>query len=344
MLYQLNQARWDPAGFAEAFGIDPDGSLPRPPLADNADLAGSATFKADEVAENGYFAHQSPVTGMWPNELARDWGYPLPAPFPDDANNIESLHSGSPVPFNVVGSFVDSPSHRAHVLGQGWFATHLEVGVGRSAVENVWVVHTGYRDGLGVFLTGTVFDDLDGDGSMDSGEGLPDITVTAGSLSAITNDGGGYSIEVPAGRHTITASGPGFEGTSTTSVRIADYNVNADFISGVYKPVVRDYQLCRGREPTILGTNGNDVIYGTDGPDIIHGLAGKDKIYGLRGDDIICGGGGRDVLRGGGGDDRLFGAWNKDRLVGGWAEDLLNGGKDTDTCLTGETLYDCEIW
>jgi Ca2+-binding RTX toxin-like protein len=217
-------------------------------------------------------------------------------------------------------------------------------------VENVWVVHTGYRYGTGVFLTGTVFDDLDGDGSMDAGEGLPGVTVTAGGLTATTNDGGGYSIEVPTGKHTISAAGPGFEGTSTTTIRVIDYNVNADFISGTRKPVVRDYQLCRGREPTILGTNGNDVIYGTDGPDVIHGLAGKDTIYGLRGNDVICGGGDDDILYGGGGKDRLiggwgndtiYGNWGKDRLIGGPATDELYGGMATDTCLTGETLHSC---
>jgi len=351
MLYQLNGARWDPAGYAEASGIDLQGTLPRPPLANNSQLTDSAAFKADEIAEYGYFAHQSPVTGMWPNELARDWGYALPAPFPDDTNNIESLHSGSPVPFNVLGSFAASPSHRDHIFGQGWFGTHLEVGVGRSAVENVWAIHTAYREGAGVFLTGTVFDDLDGDGAMDSGEGLPGVTVTAGGLLTITNAGGGYSIEIPAGKYTIAVSaGDGFEVTSTASIRVAGYNVNADFISGVSRPVVRDYQLCRGREPTILGTSGRDVIYGTEGPDIIHGLAGNDRIYGLGGNDIICGGGGNDIIEGGGGNDRLSGNLGSDTINsnlgsdtinGNLGIDLLNGGKGTDTCNNGETLRNC---
>jgi len=362
MLYQLNGARWDPARFAETSGIDLQGTLPRPPLATNSHLTDSAAFKADEIAEYDYFAHQSPVTGMWPNELARDWGYALPTPFPDDANNIESLHTGSPVPFNVLGSFAASPSHRDHVFGQGWFGTHFEVGVGRSAVENVWTVHTGYRDGVGVFLTGTVFDDLDGDGAMDSGEGLPGVTVTAGGFNTTTNAGGGYSIEIPAGEYTIAVTaGNGFEGTSTASIHVAGYNVGADFVSGVSRPVVRDYQLCKGREPTILGTSGRDVIYGTAGPDIIHGLAGKDKIYGLGGNDIICGGGGNDVIKGGdgrdllignSGNDRLIGNSGNDRLIGKAGDDSLQGrgGYDTlyggpaiDTCLTGETLQTCEI-
>jgi len=294
-LVQLNIARWDPAGFGEAFGVDLDGILPRQPLAVNANLTDSAGFKANEIAEYGYFAHQSAVSGMWPNQLAMEMGYTLPPGFPEDANNIESLHSGSPVPFNVVGSFTGSPSHRDHVLGQGWFGTHMEVGVGRSELENVWTIHTGYRDGVGVFLTGTVYDDLNGNGIMDAGEGLPGITVTAGSLNTLTNGGGGYSIQLPQGKHLITASGDGYNGTTSANVRVAGYNISADFISGTKRPVIRDYQLCKGREPTILGTGGDDVIYGTDGDDVIHGLSGKDTIYGLRGNDVICGGGGDDI-------------------------------------------------
>jgi Ca2+-binding RTX toxin-like protein len=291
------------------------------------------------------------VTGDWPNELVRSFGYDLPGYFPDDANNIESLHSGSPDPFAVLGSLIGSPGHRPHVLGEGWFGTHHEVGIGRSEAENVWAIHTAYREGLGALVTGTVFDDLDADGIMDAGEGLPGITVTVrGVGSTVTNGGGGYSIEVPGGSHRITAEGPGFSGTSSGEFTVIGYNIGADFVSGAGAPVIRDYQLCGGREPTILGTDGDDVIYGTDGRDIIHGLGGDDVIYGLRGNDVICGGNGADVVRGGGGrdriiggssDDTLRGGWRDDTLKGGWGEDTLVGGGGEDTCLAGERLTGC---
>ena len=350
LMAQLNAARWNPQAYAAEFGVDPGDTLPRPPLAVNPELTAAARFKADEIADHGYFGHQSAVTGLWPNELVRSWGYPLPGEFPDDANNIESLHSGSPSPFHVVGSFIGSASHRYHVLGQGWFGTHTEVGIGRSSAENVWAVQTAYRSGGPVFLTGTVFEDLDGDGIMDAGEGLPGVTVTAGPGSAVTNAGGGYTLQVAPGKHLISAEGPGFSGVASTKVRVGEYNVLADFVSGVSLPVVRDYQLCKGREPTILGTNGHDVIYGTDGPDVIHGLAGKDQIFGLKGDDVICGGGGndrlygdggRDLIIGGRGNDKVLGSLGDDRLKGGAATDIIHGGNGTDSCQSGETLVAC---
>ena len=51
---------------------------PRPPLAANDQLFDSAGFHAEEMATYDYFGHQSEVTGDWPNQMARDAGYPLP--------------------------------------------------------------------------------------------------------------------------------------------------------------------------------------------------------------------------------------------------------------------------
>ena len=135
------------------------------------------------MAENDYFAHQSPVTGDWPNAVARSHGYPLPAWWPDAANNIESIHRGNPSLLGVLQSFVNSPSHRSHLMGQGWFANHREIGVGARLDERVWTVLTATDGSDGVFLTGVVYDDANDNGRMDLGEGLDGVTVAAETLS-----------------------------------------------------------------------------------------------------------------------------------------------------------------
>jgi len=359
LLAELNRARWGPAAWGEAHGINLSRVLPQPPLALNPELTGSANFKAGEMAEHDYFAHLSPVTGKWPNQLAIEWGYPLHSALGVYVNTIESIACGGldPLP-SLLASH-----HREHLLE--W--EHLEIGVGfgfdpSSSCRYHWAIHTGYRAGsTPVSITGTVFDDLDGDGIMDPGEGLPGVTITVeGVGSVVTNEGGGYSIAVPPGRHLISASGPRFRDRSSAVVVVGEFNVGADFISGVTAPVVRDYQLCFDRPPTILGTSGDDVIYGTDRRDVIHGLGGNDVIYGLGGNDFICGGPGRDVIRGGpgrdridggpgrdrifgnGGDDRILGRGGNDVIDGGWGTDVINGGFGFDTCLNGEILRNCE--
>ena len=60
------------------------------------------------------------------------------------------------------------------------------------------------------FIVGTVWDDLDGDGDYDQGEGLSGVTVVpdSGTYYAVTGDAGGYAIPVTsAGSYQVSFSG-----------------------------------------------------------------------------------------------------------------------------------------
>ncbi len=98
---------------------------------------------------------------------------------------------------------------------------------------------------------------------------------------------------------------------------------------------------CGGRQATIVGTAGDDVIVGTPGPDVIVGLGGRDTIRGLAGDDVICGDGGRDRISGGPGDDVVIGGGGRDRLSGNGDDDHLRGGRGRDTLRGGKGTDDC---
>ena len=93
--------------------------------------------------------------------------------------------------------------------------------------------------------------------------------------------------------------------------------------------------LCNGKEPTIVGTEGHDVISGTAGPDVIHGLGGFDWIRGLGGDDVICGGDGSDVIGAGSGNDIVLGENGHDAIWGGPGDDTLKGGDGNDSIFGG---------
>lgn len=322
--YELNRARWSPVEVEAAAGLPAGTIAPRPPLAVNDSLAAAAGFRVDEMAQYGYFAHQSPVTGDWPNKVARDFGYPLPPWFPDDENNIESIFGGSPWVDDALRAFVGSPSHRDHVMGQGGFAAYNEIGVGANLGKGLWGALIATDAYSGPFLTGVVFADADGNRRLDLGEGLPGVTITAGNQTTTSNAAGGWALRLPPGRYKITATGGSFAGTAAATVRLGKYSVRVDFISGLRRPQIRAYALCAGKAPTILGTAGRDRIQGTPGDDVIHGLGGNDIINGGGGNDLICGGGGNDTLRGGPG------------------RDILIGGGGFDTCLGGETNLSCE--
>src|SRR5262249_35466850 len=97
---------------------------------------------------------------------------------------------------------------------------------------------------------------------------------------------------------------------------------------------------CMGKQVTMVGTSGNDVILG---------LRGNDKIKGKGGNDIICGSRGSDNLDGGAGNDRLSGGAGPDHLIGGPGTDKLLGGtpgappqKAADTCVgSGDAKRNC---
>jgi hypothetical protein len=88
---------------------------------------------------------------------------------------------------------------------------------------------------------------------------------------------------------------------------------------------------CRGKQATIVGTDGADRITGTPGADVIAALGGKDRLSGLAGNDVICGAKGDDALKGGAGNDQLSGQKGNDKLYGQEGNDKLSGkaGKDT---------------
>jgi Ca2+-binding RTX toxin-like protein len=94
--------------------------------------------------------------------------------------------------------------------------------------------------------------------------------------------------------------------------------------------------LCNGKVPTIIGTEGHDVLVGTDGDDVIMGLGGKDIILGHDGLDTICGGDGNDKILAGDGMDWLFGGRGKDLAQGQDNSDVLNGGSGPDVCNGGD--------
>ncbi len=270
-VYLLNRARHDPAAYQREVGLAVDLATvaPQPPLAVNDRLMRSAGLHSDEMAQRDYVGHQSPVTGVWPNQMARDQGYPLPSTWPNANNFIESVaagdwydNAGVPLEALLVDQGLPTASHRRHLLGMdSFYAENREIGVGYateadSTYGHYWTVHIARQEPPGIFLTGVVYDDRNGNGRYDAGEGLPGVTVQADGLAATTNDAGGYSLAVNArGWYRILASGPQLAVPVTGSVLVADANVEMDIVSGV-----RGVYLDFAGQPTSAWTNPRDRL------------------------------------------------------------------------------------
>jgi len=96
---------------------------------------------------------------------------------------------------------------------------------------------------------------------------------------------------------------------------------------------------CFGLEPTIIGTNGPDILDGTAAADVILARGGDDIVLGGRGDDHIDGGPGNDVIVGSAGTDVLLGGAGDDLLRGKIGSDILDGGPGNDR-LFGDPGHD----
>ena len=115
--------------------------------------------------------------------------------------------------------------------------------------------------------------------------------------------------------------------------------------SSDHDPLVLGLDLeerCFGLLPTIVGTDGADVLRGTNGRDVLMGLGGDDVIVGGNSQDLVCGGAGNDTLRGDNSDDVLVGGFGDDRLEGGLGSDTLIGGPGTDVLLQGRGVGTAE--
>jgi len=269
-VYEVNRARSDPPAWAVEMGIDDvmggDGNptnligvAPQPPLALNDDLVDSSRLHAEDMADNDYFAHFSPVTMKWPNLLVREAGYPLPTMLPamgggffglpDDSNQVESLAAGFGPgsfdlsdPINAITGLIiddDTPSlgHRIHLLAMNEFNQNFrEAGAGfgfnqGATFRNYWAFHTGVVDTDDVFLTGVVFDDTNANSLYDIGEGLGGVTVLVSNTPVMTNSAGGWSLPVAAGVHSVSCSGGGFSGAAQVDVAVGNENHEVDCIS-----------------------------------------------------------------------------------------------------------------
>lgn len=236
-LHLLNEARSDPVAYqrAEGLTVDLSGIAKKPPLAWNASLQNSAQFHSVEMATNNYFAHQSAVTGQWPNANVRAHGYNLPSWFPSDNNYLESIGAGTNRTTAKEGlkPLIVSDSHRSHLLGIDAFnADQREAGIGyarnaSSRFTNYWTVHATRTEPSPTFLTGVVFDDLNDNGRYDLNEGSAGIVVMVGASQTVTNEAGGWSLPVTVNQpHAVSVLTAG--GKVSTKVNVGTENRQVD--------------------------------------------------------------------------------------------------------------------
>lgn len=108
-------------------------TLSLPPVSRNAVLDAAAQLKADDMAKNSYFSHESP-TGVTPWHWFEVAGYP----FVHAGENLAVYFTDSD---EVVDAWMKSPTHRANIVN----SQYREIGIGTArgvykGYETVFVV------------------------------------------------------------------------------------------------------------------------------------------------------------------------------------------------------------
>ncbi len=98
----------------------------RKPLAEHWELSRVARYKSQDMVDNAYFSHTSPVYGS-PFQMIRAFGLPY-------RTAGENIAYGQRTPQAVVQAWMNSSGHRANILNASY--THL--GVGYVADGHYW--------------------------------------------------------------------------------------------------------------------------------------------------------------------------------------------------------------
>lgn len=238
------------------------------PLSWNPLLFNAAQNHANNL-NNGdqFFMGGSPHTfgGMTPEGRINTAGYPMNLsteydgptsangcfPGPENVATNVSIGSGPFTGAKLIatilsqhnGLFIDDTvpgrGHRMTTMLTYW----REIGIGISAGtdfdgaqtwESLYTVQNfGKVAGSMPFITGVIYNDANGNGFYDPGEGIGGVRIdVAGSGFAISTASGGYSVPVPGnGSYNVTFSGGG-QPTTQRTVNVASLNAKADFVAG----------------------------------------------------------------------------------------------------------------
>lgn len=194
---------------------------PRPPLAMNKNLLATARAHSQDMHDRDYFAHdtQSPPTQTW-NQRINAGGYSGSL-----GENIAASSSGTASfleDFLMVDWSFDQNGNPVGYPNRGHRVNLLDVSSGGSPFREIGVGYclgaakSGFKDFLtedfgrnanGPFVVGVVYNDTNGNGFYNLGEGVKDVTVRVSGVAgvfAVTTLAGGYAFPANTSGGTIT--------------------------------------------------------------------------------------------------------------------------------------------
>ncbi len=364
MLELINRARLNPTAEAERFGLPLNAGLERGTisasakgvLAPNANLEIAAERHSNWMLTNDTFSHTG-KGGSSPGKRMLDAGYEFSGYWSWRENLAWSGTTGT-LDLQTAADAHHEGLYRSEGHRANTFATDIkEVGLAQveGSLKNDGTTYNASMltlnfaaSGTDHFLTGVAFNDRDGDGFYDVGEGLGGLEIVVDKHSSNASPAGGYSVGAQPNKRAQVELRTTSEQIAELEVDLSQANAKLDYVispSGTeWVYVSQDAELISGvLNAKLLGIANLDLT-GSEANNRLVGNSGRNKLSGGEGDDVLNGGEGRDqtwhakngasnadILIGGDGDDKLYGQSGSDTLQGGAGDDFLYGGGGRDT-------------
>lgn len=373
LLELINRGRLDPLAEAKRYGISLNADLDPGTisgealqvLAPNAELSVAAAAHSAWMLDENVFTHTG-SGGSSAGERMAASGYDFVGQWTWRENLAWVGTTGTIDLEDVIEGQYDglfrSAGHRANTFDD----TIAEVGLGQVAgmftqggqsYSSSMLTENFAASGDATFITGVSYRDADRDRFYSIGEGRADYRIIADGQRAVTQDSGGYGLDVGDDAQTYVRVNQGSRAIAGLEVDMSNGNVKLDVVtssngstslelSGSAQLLggIADARLLgvadlslngSGYDNRLIGNKGDNAIKGYGGDDRLYGYYGNDDIRGGSGDDVVFGGWGNDEIRGNIGDDKLYGGKSADRVIGGGDNDQLDG-QDGNDRLYGE--------
>lgn len=213
-LERVNRARLRPAAEAAMSGIAIDEGIPgqldttpRQAVALNARLMSAARAHSNDMLNRDYFEHDAP-DGTTPFNRMTSAGYVYQTAGENLAwrGTTGTINLTDATEQQHVDLFVDSTvpgrGHRLIMLGENFREVGIAVVRGEFTQNGtrydsaMQTQDYGATPAISTFVLGVVYNDSNSNGRYDAGEGMANSSVTLGTVTKLTNAGGGYGFEV----------------------------------------------------------------------------------------------------------------------------------------------------
>ena len=217
-------------------------ATPQAPLAWNVPLANAAQGHSQDMQQNGFQSHTG-SDGSSPGDRISNAGFGATASSGEDAFAYASSTENAIEAF-LLDWGVSDDGHYRNIMQPGTAPqdAYDSVGVGivrtpNSVGQETDVVTVDFAKGQNTTpqVVGVVYDDSNGNGVYDPGEGQGGVTIQAqnlatGQVSSTTSaSAGGYQIALANGNYDIKALGSNGQVLSSQNVSINGLNASGDF-------------------------------------------------------------------------------------------------------------------